>query len=71
MAMGEMGKDFCPNFLQPFLENIDKRSCDAGRSFQYFATLFENADPLPGAPCRGAFFGRVEREGGKQVRVNS
>ncbi len=22
-SMGEMGKDFCPNFLQPFLENID------------------------------------------------
>ncbi len=21
-SMGEMGKDFCPNFLQPFLENI-------------------------------------------------
>ncbi len=26
--MGEMGKDFRPNFLQPFLENIDRRSCD-------------------------------------------
>ncbi len=22
-SMGEMGKDFCPNFLQPFLENIN------------------------------------------------
>ncbi len=21
-SMGEMGKDFCPNFLQSFLENI-------------------------------------------------
>ncbi len=20
-SIGEMGKDFCPNFLQPFLEN--------------------------------------------------
>ncbi len=27
---GEMGKDFCPNFLQPFLENIDRRSCNNG-----------------------------------------
>ncbi len=27
-AMGEMGKDFCQNFLQPFLENIDRRSCN-------------------------------------------
>ncbi len=25
-SMGEMGKDFCSNFLQPFLENIDRRS---------------------------------------------
>ncbi len=28
--MGEVGKDFCPNFLQSFLENIDRRSCDDG-----------------------------------------
>ncbi len=25
-SMGEMGKDFRTNFLQPFLENIDRRS---------------------------------------------
>ncbi len=29
-SMGEVGKDFCPNFLQSFLENIDRRSCDVG-----------------------------------------
>ncbi len=29
-SMGEMGKDFCPNFLQWFLENIDRRSCNDG-----------------------------------------
>ncbi len=29
-SMGELGKDFCPNFLQPFLENIDRRSCNDG-----------------------------------------
>ncbi len=29
-SMGEVGKDFCPNFLQSFLENIDRRSCDDG-----------------------------------------
>ncbi len=23
-SMGEMGKDFCPNFFQPFLESIDR-----------------------------------------------
>ncbi len=29
-SMGEMGEGFCPNFLQTFLENIDRRSCDDG-----------------------------------------
>ncbi len=29
-SMGERMKDFCPNFLQPFLENIDRRSCNDG-----------------------------------------
>ncbi len=29
-SMGEMGEDFCSNFLQPFLENIDRRSCNDG-----------------------------------------
>ncbi len=24
-SMGEIGKDFCPNFLQPFLENLNRR----------------------------------------------
>ncbi len=28
--MGEMGKDFCPYFLQPFLESIDRRSSNDG-----------------------------------------
>ncbi len=27
-SLGEMGKDIGPNFLQPFLENIDSRSCN-------------------------------------------
>ncbi len=29
-SMGDMGKDFCPNFLQPFLENIDRRGSNDG-----------------------------------------
>ncbi len=29
-SMGEVGKGFCPNFLQPFFENIDRRSCNDG-----------------------------------------
>ncbi len=29
-SMGEMGKDFSPNCLQPVLENIDKRGSQDG-----------------------------------------
>ncbi len=29
-AMGEMGRDFFPNFLHPFLENIDRRGRNNG-----------------------------------------
>ncbi len=28
--IGEMGKDFCTNFLQPLFENINRRSCNDG-----------------------------------------
>ncbi len=46
--MGEIGKNSYPNFLQPFLENIDRRSCttEAGSLVQYFTALTENAGPL-------------------------
>ncbi len=30
VSVQSMGEDFCPNFLQPFLENIDRRSCNDG-----------------------------------------
>ncbi len=29
-SMGEMGKKFCPNLIQPFLETIDRRSRNEG-----------------------------------------
>ncbi len=29
-VMGEMGKHVCPNFLQSFVENIDRRSRNDG-----------------------------------------
>ncbi len=29
-SLGEMGKDFCQNFLQPFLDNIDSSNCNDG-----------------------------------------
>ncbi len=42
----EMGKDFCPNFFQPFLESFDRRSCnDGGREL---IPIFHN----PHRKCR-------------------
>ncbi len=41
---GEIGEDFCPHFLQPFLESIV--TAEAWSLFQYFTTLTENAEPL-------------------------
>ncbi len=40
------GENICPNFLQPFLENIVRRSRNggAGSFMQYFTTLTEKAD---------------------------
>ncbi len=53
-SMGEMGKDFCPNFLQPFLENIDRRSCNDGS--QELIPIFHNPHrkgrPPPSAVAR-------------------
>ncbi len=45
-SMGEMGKDFCPNFLQSFLETIDRRSGNDG-SWQLIP-IFHN----PHRKCR-------------------
>ncbi len=72
--MGEMEKDFCPHFLQSFLENTDRRSCNDGSREPIL--IFHNPSPkIPtlsfgggshlGMPCRGALLGRVEREEGK------
>ncbi len=43
-SMGEVGKDFCPNFLKTLTEGAV--TTEAGNLFQYFTTLTENADPL-------------------------
>ncbi len=41
-------KDFYPNVLQPFLENITEEAVttETVSLLQYFTTLTENADPL-------------------------
>ncbi len=47
-SMGEIWKDFCPQFLQPFLQILTKGAVttEARSLFQYFTILTENADPL-------------------------
>ncbi len=61
-SMREMWEDFCSNFLEPFLENIDRRSCNDG-SRELFpmlpnpyrkgrSTLFAVARTLYGCPLR-------------------
>ncbi len=41
-SIGEMGKDFYANFLQPFLENIDRGSCNDG--IRELIPVFHNPD---------------------------
>ncbi len=66
-----MGKDFCANFLQPFLEALTEGvvATEAGSLLQYFTALIENADPLrrrwlaPWSTLKG-FLLRPRRTGG-------
>ncbi len=75
-SMREMGKDFCPKFLQPFLENIDRINCNDGSLLQYFTTLTENADPLlwrrlaPWSALKGCPL-RPRRAGGRKKKFGS
>ncbi len=78
-SMGEMGKDFCPNFLQSFLEKNDRRSCNDGSRelIPVFHNPHRKCRPTPSAvahtleylvevPSKEASSGRKE----KQVRNN-
>ncbi len=70
-SMWEIGKDFCPNFLQPFLENIDRGSGNDGA----YSSISQPSPKMPtlsfsvgshlGVLCRGALLDRFEQEGGK------
>ncbi len=69
-SMEEMGKDFCPNFLELFLENIDRRSCnDGSREFiPVYRSPHRKCRPSPSAVVRtleclvkGALLHRVEQ----------
>ncbi len=50
-SVGEMGKDFCPNVLQPLLENFDIRSCNEGS--RELIPIFHNPH-RKGRPCPSA-----------------
>ncbi len=53
-SMGEMGKDFCPNFIHPFFENIDRRGCyDVSRELiPVFHNPHRKFQPSPSAVVR-------------------
>ncbi len=53
-SMWEMGKDFCLNFLQPILENIDRRSCNDGSRelIPVFHNPHRKCRPSPSAVVR-------------------
>ncbi len=49
--MGEIGENVCPNFLQPFLKNIGKMSCNNGSRelIQLFHSPHRKGWPSPSA----------------------
>ncbi len=76
--MGKMGKDYCPNFLQPLLEHFDSRSCNdwSWERIPIFHNPHRKSGPSPPAVARtlGCLEGcplRPRRVGKrkKQVRI--
>ncbi len=73
-SMVKMGNDFCPYFLQPLLDNVDRKSCNDGNRIQYFTTLTDKAGPLfrrwllSWNTCRGALLNHAEL-GGVQIHI--
>ncbi len=73
-SMGEIGQGFCPNFLQPFLENVDRWSWNDGS--RELISVFDNPHRKC-QPCHSVvaltleylvgvvLLGRVEQVGGK------
>ncbi len=60
-----MGKDFCTDFIQSFLESNDRRgSSDGSRELiPVFHDLSCIGDSYIGVPCRVILLDRVEWEG--------
>ncbi len=53
-SLGEMGKDFCPSFLQPLLENVDRMSFNDGsrERVPVFHNPHRKCRPSPSAVAR-------------------
>ncbi len=73
-SMKEMGKDICPNCRQPYLENINRRSCNGGSRelIPVFHNPYRKLRPSPwavihtlecleGVPSKAALTGRYEK----------
>ncbi len=54
LRLQSMGKNLCPNFLQPLLENINKRSCNGGSRelIPRFHNPHQKSSPCPPAVAR-------------------
>ncbi len=68
---GEDGENVCPHFLQPFLENIDRRSCNEKKQQNQKSrpsppALTRTLAYLVGVPSKAAMSGRET----KQVWIN-
>ncbi len=53
-SMVKLGEDLCSNFHQPFLENIDRKSCNDGsrEPIPVFHNPHRNDWPSPSAVAR-------------------
>ncbi len=78
-SVGEMRKDFCPKFLQPFLESIDRGSCNNGSRelIPVFHNPHRKCRPSPSALARTLEYlegvssqAASSRGEEKQVRIN-
>ncbi len=78
-SMGDMGKGFCPNFVKPLLENVDRRNRNDGSRgpFPVFHNPHLKVLPSPSAVVHtlehlvGVLFKAApRRRKKKQVRIN-
>ncbi len=78
MSSNAPGVNFSPNFLQPFLETSDRRSCNDGsrelipvKPSQKKPTFSFGVVSYLGISCRSVLIGRVERGKAKTVRIKN